>query len=36
MPQRPPNARIVSVEGELIANRGVTGGEAMRLDEMSP
>ncbi len=36
VPQRPPNARIVSVEGDLIANRGVTGGEAMRLDEMSP
>ena len=36
VPQRPPNARIVSVDGELIANRGVTGGEAMRLDEMSP
>ncbi len=36
IPQRPPNARIVSVDGELIANRGTTGGEAMRLDEMSP
>lgn len=36
IPKRPPNARIVSVDGELIANRGVTGGEAMRLDEMSP
>jgi penicillin-binding protein 1A len=35
VPQRPPNARIVSVDGELIANRGTTGGEAMRLDEMS-
>ncbi|MCU0789771.1 MAG: penicillin-binding protein, partial [Nitratireductor sp.] len=35
VPQRPPNARIVSVDGELVANRGV-GGEAMRLDEMSP
>lgn len=36
VPDRPPNARIVSVDGELIANRGVTGGAAMRLDEMSP
>jgi penicillin-binding protein 1A len=36
VPERPPNARIVSVDGELIANRGTTGGEAMRLDEMSP
>lgn len=36
IPARPPNARIVSVDGELIANRGQTGGEAMRLDEMSP
>jgi penicillin-binding protein 1A len=36
VPERPPNARIVSVDGEMIANRGTTGGEAMRLDEMSP
>jgi len=36
IPDRPPNARIVSVDGELIANRGVTGGAAMRLEEMSP
>ncbi len=36
IPQRPPNARIVSTEGTLIANRGITGGAAMRLDEMSP
>ncbi|MCB1384689.1 MAG: penicillin-binding protein [Nitratireductor sp.] len=36
VPDRPPNARIVSVEGKLIANRGVTGGESMPLDEMSP
>ena len=36
IPQRPPNARIVSTDGSLIANRGVTGGAAMRLDEMSP
>lgn len=36
VPERPPNARIVSVDGALIANRGTTGGEAVRLDEMSP
>ena len=36
IPQRPPNAKILSTNGTLIANRGVTGGAAMRLDEMSP
>ena len=44
VPARPPNARIVSVDGELLANRGLSankpgsqsGGEALRLDEMSP
>ncbi len=36
VPDRPPNARIVSVDGELIANRGATGGAAMGLEEMSP
>ncbi len=36
IPERPPNARIVSSEGNLIANRGLTGGAAMRLGEMSP
>ncbi len=36
IPQRPPNAKILSAGGTLIANRGVTGGAAMRLDEMSP
>ncbi|MEO0327143.1 MAG: transglycosylase domain-containing protein [Pseudomonadota bacterium] len=36
VPERPPNARIVSLDGELIANRGLTGGAAMRLNEMSP
>ena len=36
IPERPPNARIVSADGALIANRGLTGGAAMRLDEMSP
>ena len=36
IPKRPPNAKIVSTNGILIANRGITGGAAMRLDEMSP
>ena len=36
VPERPPNIRIVSADGELIANRGVTGGKALRLEEMSP
>ncbi|MEM7069770.1 MAG: transglycosylase domain-containing protein, partial [Pseudomonadota bacterium] len=36
VPERPPNARIVSTQGTLIANRGATGGAAMRLGEMSP
>ena len=36
IPDRPPNVRIVSVNGQLMANRGVTGGEALSLSEMSP
>ena len=36
IPERPPNARIVSARGSLIANRGATGGAAMRLNDMSP
>ena len=36
IPDRPPNARIVAVNGEMIANRGVTGGAAMSLGDMSP
>ncbi|MGH6859661.1 MAG: transglycosylase domain-containing protein, partial [Phyllobacterium sp.] len=36
IPDRPPNVKIVSVEGELIANRGASGGEAIGLQEMSP
>ncbi len=36
IPERPPNARIVSLDGDLIANRGATGGAAMRLNDMSP
>ncbi|MCB8840077.1 transglycosylase domain-containing protein [Aurantimonas sp. VKM B-3413] len=36
IPDRPPNVKIVSVGGDLLANRGVTGGAAVSLDEMSP
>ncbi len=36
IPDRPPNVRILAVNGQLIANRGMTGGEAVGLHEMSP
>ncbi|GGD02615.1 transglycosylase domain-containing protein [Aureimonas glaciei] len=36
IPERPPNVKIVSVTGELLANRGLTGGEAVSLDAISP
>ena len=36
IPDRPPNVKIVSVDGELLANRGLTGGAEVSLDEMSP
>lgn len=36
VPQRPPNVKIVSASGELIANRGDTGGEAVRLEQLPP
>ena len=36
VPDRPPNVRIVAVNGQLVANRGMTGGEAIGLHEMSP
>ncbi|MCP4182364.1 MAG: PBP1A family penicillin-binding protein [Hyphomicrobiales bacterium] len=36
IPDRPPNARIIAVDGELIANRGVTGGAAISVSDMSP
>ncbi|MBN7775520.1 penicillin-binding protein [Nitratireductor aquimarinus] len=36
IPDRPPNVKIVSADGGLIANRGMTGGEAVGLHEMSP
>jgi penicillin-binding protein 1A len=36
IPDRPPNVKIVDVNGQLIANRGTTGGEAISLHDMSP
>jgi penicillin-binding protein 1A len=36
IPDRPPNVKIVSADGKLVANRGMTGGEAVGLHEMSP
>ncbi|MBL8583537.1 MAG: penicillin-binding protein [Rhizobiaceae bacterium] len=36
IPDRPPNVKIVAVDGSLVANRGMTGGEAVGLHEMSP
>ncbi|ECI7685887.1 penicillin-binding protein, partial [Salmonella enterica subsp. enterica] len=36
VPDRPPNVKIVSVDGQLLANRGMTGGEAVGIHEMSP
>lgn len=36
IPDRAPNVRIVAADGSLLANRGVNGGEAMDLREMSP
>jgi penicillin-binding protein 1A len=36
IPDRPPNVKILAVDGSLIANRGMTGGEAVGLHEMSP
>ena len=35
VPDRPPNVKIVSTDGSLVANRGMTGGEAIGLHEMS-
>ncbi|RRI07673.1 penicillin-binding protein [Mesorhizobium tamadayense] len=36
IPDRAPNIKIVSVDGQLIGNRGMSGGEAVGLHEMSP
>ncbi|MGB3415773.1 MAG: transglycosylase domain-containing protein [Mesorhizobium sp.] len=36
IPDRAPNIKIVSVDNQLVANRGMSGGEAVGLHEMSP
>jgi penicillin-binding protein 1A len=36
IPERPPNVKIVAVNGDVVANRGATGGEAIPLEDMSP
>ncbi|MGB3812656.1 MAG: transglycosylase domain-containing protein [Shinella sp.] len=36
IPDRPPNLKILAVSGDIIANRGLTGGEALSLENMSP
>jgi len=36
IPDRPPNVKILAVNGDIVANRGTTGGEALSLQEMSP
>jgi penicillin-binding protein 1A len=36
IPDRAPNIKIVSSDAKLIANRGMSGGEAVGLHEMSP
>ncbi|NTF06035.1 penicillin-binding protein [Agrobacterium rubi] len=36
IPERPPNLKIVAVDGSVLANRGTTGGEALALEDMSP
>lgn len=34
VPERPPNIRILAADGQLISNRGKTGGEAASLAEL--
>ena len=36
IPERPPNMRIVADDRSLVSNRGLTGGKALRLEDMSP
>ncbi len=36
VPDRPPNVKIMDVEGRQVANRGMMGGESIGLHEMSP
>ena len=34
VPERPPNVRILANDGQLLANRGDTGGEQVRLEQL--
>ncbi len=36
VPKRPPNVKIVAANGSLLANRGDTGGESVRLEQLPP
>ncbi|MCO6392942.1 PBP1A family penicillin-binding protein [Aliihoeflea aestuarii] len=36
IPDRPPNVKIMDIEGRQVANRGMMGGESIGLHEMSP
>ena len=36
VPKRPPNVKIVAANGNLLANRGDTGGESVRLEQLPP
>ena len=36
MPKRPPNIAILADDGTLLANRGDTGGAAVRLADLPP
>jgi penicillin-binding protein 1A len=36
IPERAPNVKIVANDGTLLANRGINGGEAVGLNDMSP
>ncbi|OLP52637.1 penicillin-binding protein [Rhizobium rhizosphaerae] len=36
IPERPANVKILDLAGDVVANRGTTGGEALALQDMSP
>jgi penicillin-binding protein 1A len=36
VPKRPPNIAILGADGELLANRGDTGGAAVKISELPP
>ena len=36
IPKRPPNIAVLGVDGSLLANRGDTGGAAIRLQDLPP